>query len=219
MRALPAVIAALAVLALPAASMAAANGGATTRKATKPSPASTADKPDAKKSSKFEQQPLDLGPSGKQEAKKAAKKGSGGAIWRMILGLLFVLGVIYAVHWLLKNYSKSRFPGMVSSGNGAIEVVATTPLAQGRSLHLVKVGGEVVLIGATEQSITQLRTLDAQQMSDDAGNAGNSEFQQLLQGAMGTSAAPGYTGTTTNVPNQDTFFRRFIGNLQMMTSR
>lgn len=188
------------------------------------------DQPDAKAASKFEQQPVGL--TYEDDAKGGAggkgrdKGATGGAMWRMVLGLLFVLGVIYAVHWLLKNYSKSRFPGMVSSGGGAIEVVATTPLAANRSLHLVRVGTGVVLIGATDSSITQLGTLDAQQMLNDAGNAGNSEFQQLLQGAIGrgSTAAPGYSGsppagsgTASSAP--DTFFRRFVANLQMMTAR
>ena len=48
--------------------------------------------------------------------------------------------------------------------SGVIDVVATTTLAQGRALHLVRVGDELVLVGATEQSITRLGDVDASLM-------------------------------------------------------
>lgn len=171
----------------------------------------------AKRSAEFESKklPTAMFEEGKDKGAAKSKKepASGGAIWRMLLGLLFVLGVIYAVHWLLKNYSKSRFPGIASSGGGAIDVIATQPLAANRTLHLVRVGGEVVLIGATETNITQLGTVDTKTMLDLAGNAGNSDFQQALNGALSGSGAGG------NATGNGSFMSRFIANLQLMTAR
>jgi flagellar protein FliO/FliZ len=95
-----------------------------------------------------------------QTAAKAAKhsSGSGGAFVRMIVGLLIVIAVIYGVYWLLKTYGKSKKTG---PGDGKLEVVATTALAPNRSIHLVRVGDELVLVGSAEQSVTQLRVYDA----------------------------------------------------------
>lgn len=166
------------------------------------------------KPSDFESEKLD--PTAFEEEEKASKgegkkeSTSGGAMWRMVLGLLFVLGVIYAVHWLLKNYNKSKFSGVAASGAGAIEVVATTPLAANRMLHLVRIGKEMVLIGATDASITQLGTVDTNELVFAAGDAGNSDFQQMLHGAISGQQA---------TPASDTFMRRFVSNLQMLTAR
>lgn len=84
--------------------------------------------------------------------------GSGGAFVRMIVGLLIVIAVIYGVYWLLKTYGKSK---KADQGDGRMEVVATTQLAPNRSVHLVRVGDELVLVGSAEQSVTQLRVYDS----------------------------------------------------------
>jgi flagellar protein FliO/FliZ len=92
-------------------------------------------------------------------ATQHASSGSGGgAFVRMIVGLLVVIGVIYGVYWLLKTYGKSK---KQETGDGRMEVVATTQLAPNRAVHLVKVGDELVLVGSGEQAITQLRVYDA----------------------------------------------------------
>jgi flagellar protein FliO/FliZ len=88
----------------------------------------------------------------------AAPAGSAGAdIIRTIVGLAVVLGVIYGVYWLLKSSARAK------SGrpDERIGVIATTPLAPNRSLHLVRAGSELILVGATEHSITPLRVYTA----------------------------------------------------------
>jgi flagellar protein FliO/FliZ len=82
-----------------------------------------------------------------------------GAFIRMIVGLAIVLAVIYGVYWLLKTYGKSK----KQQGDGRMEVVATTVLASNRTVHLVRVGEELILVGSAEQSITPLRVYDAEQ--------------------------------------------------------
>jgi flagellar protein FliO/FliZ len=84
--------------------------------------------------------------------------GSAGAdVVRTIVGLAVVLAVIYGVYWLLKTSARSK------SGrpDDRIGVIATTPLAPNRSLHLVRAGDELILVGATDQSITPLRVYTA----------------------------------------------------------
>ncbi|MCW2924982.1 MAG: flagellar biosynthesis protein FliO, partial [Thermoleophilia bacterium] len=137
---------------------------------------------------------------------------------RALLGLIVVLGAIFGVHWLLKKWGASRMEG-VAGRAGIIDVVATTSLAQGRALHLVRVGGELVLVGATENSITRIGDFDAAALGADAGNAGKGEFQAALTGAMygnqpGVPAGMGGAGAA-NKP----FLGRFLDNLRLSTAR
>jgi flagellar protein FliO/FliZ len=80
----------------------------------------------------------------------------GGGIVRMIVGLAIVLVVIYGVYWLLKAYRKTKS----ATGDGRLEIVATTVLAPNRSVHLIRVGEELVLVGSAEHGVTRLRVYD-----------------------------------------------------------
>jgi len=80
--------------------------------------------------------------------------GSAGAdVIRTIVVLAVVLGVIDGVYWLLKSAARAK----AGRSDERIGVVATTPLAPNRSLHLVRAGDELILLGATDHSITPLR--------------------------------------------------------------
>ena len=103
--------------------------------------------------------PLDPGVASAGTANgKAPSVGSAGAdVIRTIVGLAVVLGVIYGVYWLLKSSARAK----AGRGDERIGVIATTPLAPNRSLHLVRAGDELILVGATDQSITPLRVYTA----------------------------------------------------------
>jgi len=102
--------------------------------------------------------PDDITGGGSSSGASAADSATGmGTIVRGIVGLAIVLGVIYGLHWLLKN-SKS---GRKSDRNDLVEVIATTPLAQNRSIHLVRAGDELLLVGAAESGVTPLRVYAA----------------------------------------------------------
>ena len=87
--------------------------------------------------------------------------GSSGAFIRMVVGLFIVLAVIYGVYWLLKTYGKSKRNGGAGEAGAGLDVVASATLGPGRTLHLVRVGDEFVLVGAAEQSVTPLRAYTA----------------------------------------------------------
>lgn len=172
--------------------------------------------------SEFERTKLD--PKAFEAEEGQASKGSskqpskGGSVGRMFFGLVVVLGVIFGVNYLLKKWGQSRLQG-ASGTAGVIDVVATTSLAQNRSLHLVRVGGELVLIGATEQSITQLGTVSGADFTSDAGNRGKGEFQAMLNGSMVGSqpgVPQGMGGAGSAKPS---LINRVLGNLQMLTAR
>ena len=101
-----------------------------------------------------ENSPLNLGNEAGQAADSAAG-ASGGSIVRTIVGLAIVLGVIYGLHWVLKQVKASK--DEAGDTGDALETVATLNLGTNRSLHLVRVGGEIVLLGAAEHQITPIR--------------------------------------------------------------
>jgi flagellar protein FliO/FliZ len=100
-----------------------------------------------------ESTPLNLGGAAKT-AQPSASPGGGGMV-RTIVGLAVVLGVIYGLHWVLKQVKASKDER--ASGNG-LAPIATLPLGGNRSLALVRAGREVVLVGVGDGSVTPIRT-------------------------------------------------------------
>src|SRR3954469_12403213 len=101
----------------------------------------------------FEDQPVPT-PSSDTKAAVAHSASSGASTAPRIAGPAGVLGVIYGIHWLLKQVKASKD----SAGAGeSLETVASLSLGTNRSLHLVRVGGEIVLLGAAEHQITPIR--------------------------------------------------------------
>jgi flagellar protein FliO/FliZ len=101
-----------------------------------------------------EQTPLNLGDEGKGQAAEHVGT-SGASIVRTIVGLAVVIGVIYGLTWVLKQVKASKQP---STEGGGLTTLATLPLGTNRSLHLVRAGGEIVLVGAGEHGVTPIRT-------------------------------------------------------------
>src|SRR4051812_34487063 len=87
-------------------------------------------------------------------AKAAHSASSGGSLVRTIVGLAVVLGVIYGLHWVLKQVKSSKEG---ANAGESLETIASLSLGTNRSLHLVRVGGEIVLLGAAEHQITPIR--------------------------------------------------------------
>ena len=100
----------------------------------------------------FENQPLNLPDQSAQAARHVG--AGGGSIVRTIVGLAVVIGVIYGLYWVLKQVKASK----ESSASGAgLTTLASLPLGTNRSLHLVRAGDEVVLIGSGEAGVTPIR--------------------------------------------------------------
>jgi flagellar protein FliO/FliZ len=101
-----------------------------------------------------EDKPLNL-PS-PDTARELGTTGAGsGSLTRTFVGLAIVVGAIYGLYWVLKQVKKSREES--SHGHG-LHVEATVPLGPNRSLHLVRAGRELVLVGVAEQGVVPIRT-------------------------------------------------------------
>jgi flagellar protein FliO/FliZ len=89
---------------------------------------------------------------------KAASPGGGpgsGSIVRTIVGLAVVIGVIYGLTWVLKQVKAAKSTAATGAG---LETLATLPLGTNRTLHLVRAGDEIVLLGAGDAGVTPIRT-------------------------------------------------------------
>ena len=97
-----------------------------------------------------EDKPLNLSDGGAAQAAQS----SGGSLVRTIFALLVVLAVIYGLYWLLKKVKQAKQNAGAGSG---LETIASLPLGTNRSLHLVRVGTEIVLLGVAEHAVTPIR--------------------------------------------------------------
>jgi len=119
--------------------------------------------------------PLNLPSAGQTQA--AAGSG-GGSLVRTFVGLAIVLAVIYGLYWVLKQVKASR--ESAASGDG-LESVATIPLGSNRSLHLVRAGRELVLLGVSEQSVVPIRAYSEEEARA-LGLIGTSERADVVDG-------------------------------------
>jgi flagellar protein FliO/FliZ len=113
-------------------------------------------------------------------AQAAHVGGSGGGLARTFIGLAVVVAVIYGLTWVLRQMKKSSSSdGVTASGTG-LTTEASLPLGPNRSVHLIRAGRELVLVGAAEHGITPLRTYT----EDEALGLGLIEQPQLTVGDL-----------------------------------
>jgi flagellar protein FliO/FliZ len=96
--------------------------------------------------------PLDL-PT--QAPQHLAGQSAGGSLMRTFIGLAVVVAVIYGVAWLLRTAKRSKEERNSGTGMRSEAVVALGP---NRSLHLVRTGHDLVLLGVAEHGVTPIRT-------------------------------------------------------------
>ena len=99
---------------------------------------------------------------------------------RTFVGLAIVLAVIYGVAWVLKQVKRSK----EERGQGtSLETTAVVALGPNRSLHLVRAGRELVLVGVAEHGVTPIRTYTEDEAID-LGLIGEDDAD--LDGTAGT---------------------------------
>jgi flagellar protein FliO/FliZ len=110
-----------------------------------------------------EKTPLNL-PSDGASASSAHVGGSGGGLARTFVGLAVVVAVIYGLTWVLRQMKKSSSSdGPLGSG---LSTEATLPLGPNRSVHLIRAGRELVLVGSAEHGIVPIRTYSEDEALD-----------------------------------------------------
>jgi flagellar protein FliO/FliZ len=164
-----------------------------------------------------ESTPLNLESAPKVGASQAAGSVSDPAtpgLVRTIVGLAIVIAVIYGLYWVLKQVKSSREERASGSGLGTL---ATLPLGPNRSLHLVRAGGEVVLLGVGEGGVTPIRTYGEHEaralgliVDEDGGDADPKD-------PKGAPSLPGGLGETLAKPGLLEALRRSLDDLRAKT--
>lgn len=122
-----------------------------------------------------ENAPIDLtGPAG------GAHAAGGGSLVRTIVGLAIVLAVIFGLRWVLKQVKASREGRTDGSG---LTAIGSLPLGSNRSLHVVRAGREVLVVGSGEQGVTAVRSYG----EDEARALGLLEEEELRGPAPATA--------------------------------
>jgi flagellar protein FliO/FliZ len=149
----------------------------------------------------------------KVDASQAAGSSAGGGLVRTIVGLAIVIAVIYGLYWVLKQVKSSREERASGSGLGTL---ATLPLGANRSLHLVRAGGEVVLLGVGESGVTPIRTYGEHEARA-LGLIGDEDGDDGTQGPKGGPSLPGGLGETQAKPGFLESLRRSVDDLRAKT--
>jgi flagellar protein FliO/FliZ len=103
-----------------------------------------------------ENTPLNL-PSDSSAHAASSVGGGGGGLARTFIGLAVVVAVIYGLTWVLRQMKKSSSGELGAHGVG-LSTEASMPLGPNRSVHLIRAGRELVLVGSAEHGIVPLRT-------------------------------------------------------------
>jgi flagellar protein FliO/FliZ len=92
----------------------------------------------------------------------AGKSGEGesmtAAVFQMMASLALVLGIIYLIYYVFNRWFKGIGMGKMRSGH--IRVVETRYLAPKRSLMIVEVGGEYLLLGSGSEGMQLIKKLE-----------------------------------------------------------
>lgn len=90
--------------------------------------------------------------------------------------LVLIVATIYGGVWLYKRYTMSANPGGLLVGGRLLAIQESQSIGPNQKLHLVRMGNELLLIGATEQNISFLARYD--------GDVANDSFAEHLQSAI-----------------------------------
>ncbi len=143
----------------------------------------------------------DVAPDAEVDAATAETELPGvgfGDFVRVVLVLIFVIGLIYAFVWFLK-----RFTSQKAESEGVINLLSTRPLKGDTALHLVEVGNQVFLIGSCSNSVNLISEIDDPE-SIDAVKLATSQSPAAAKG--------GFARMLRDRLNAGTGFPRVLGN-------
>ncbi len=90
-----------------------------------------------------------------QQAGGGNSNSASGGLMRTFVGLLVVVAIIYGLYWILKQVKKAKEEQ--ASGSG-LHSLASLPLGPNRSLHMIRAGREIVLVGVAEHGVAPIRS-------------------------------------------------------------
>lgn len=104
----------------------------------------------------------------------------GGQLTQLVLGLLLVLGLIFALAWLLRRVQQAG-----PRQGQVIELLSSRALGARDRLVLVQVGNEQILLGLTPGRITPLHVLKEPVQVPGSAQPATPEFAKRLMEILG----------------------------------
>ncbi|KMM79055.1 flagellar biosynthetic protein FliO [Pseudomonas deceptionensis] len=104
----------------------------------------------------------------------------GGQLTQLVLGLLLVLGLIFALAWLLRRVQQTG-----PRQGQVIELISSRALGARDRLVLVQVGNEQILLGLTPGRITPLHVLKEPVQVPGTSQPATPEFAKRLMEILG----------------------------------
>ena len=141
-----------------------------------------------------EKQPIDLPLEQAQQQATGGGSNAGGGLGRTFVGLIVVVAIIYGLYWILKQVKKSREEQ--ASGSG-LHSLASLPLGPNRSLHMVRAGREIVLVGVAEHGVAPIRAYSEEEayeaglINSDSDSNGAGDDEPKSPAAKAGFASPG----------------------------
>lgn len=106
---------------------------------------------------------LSTGETAAPTSEAAALPDSGSLASTLMMSLLIVGGLAYVGIWGFKQYTARQGGGLLPNSSQRLSVQETQSIGTNQKLHLVRLGEEVLLVGATDHTITLLARYTADQ--------------------------------------------------------
>lgn len=139
--------------------------------------------------SETEKRPLDLPLEQVQQQAGGNSNSTSGGLMRTFVGLCVVVAVIYCLYLVLKKVKEAKEEQ--ASGSG-LHSLASLPLGPNRSLHMIRAGREIVLVGVAEHGVAPIRSYTEEEAYE-AGLISGDEGSGESDGG-GTGPAAGILG-------------------------
>ncbi|WP_331346994.1 flagellar biosynthetic protein FliO [Cellvibrio sp. UBA7661] len=104
--------------------------------------------------------------------------GSGGHLLNVTLGLLLIVGLIFALSFFVKRFGAGSF-----AGNGQLKVLSSMPLGTRERIVLIDAAGQQLLLGITPTHINTLHVFTEPVVLNNT-NTASSDFSKTLMSLL-----------------------------------
>ena len=85
-----------------------------------------------------------------------------GTLFRFVLMMGFMIALLY----VLLRYLKNKSGGLAFGAGGLVEVIATAPLMQGKSIQIVDVAGRIYVLGVSDSGVNLITSIEDARSAD-----------------------------------------------------
>jgi flagellar biosynthetic protein FliO len=108
--------------------------------------------------------------------------GLASIIFKLIISLAVIIGLIYLTVYFLKRLNNKGLPG----NEGIIKIISRSYLTPKQSLYIVKLGGSYSVLGVGESSINHIKDLSTDEVEMISIESNKPKgFQNVLKSVLG----------------------------------